>query len=206
MALAACLLVVPLAQAQSASSRVDRLTELVVQTVPMGKVFDMLAADDPAWPMQEKPDAVGPGQLACLRDELSPSGYQRMKRTEVVAYVAENPGQVEADIAVLEAGGARLMGVMMMAGVEQERTGVPADEQKIMSEAGPGELEAFMQMMAGPDQAPLRGLLGIGNAFGAELSAEENESAGEQAGGDLATRVMLKAMSNCSVSTEVLFN
>ena len=45
LATAVTVCVAPLAQAQSASTPVDRLTELVVQTVPMGKVFDMLAAE-----------------------------------------------------------------------------------------------------------------------------------------------------------------
>jgi hypothetical protein len=205
MSAAGCVAALP-AFAQSASDRVARLTDLVVETVPMGVVFESLAATSPDWPVQEKPDAVSAGQLACLRDELSDGGYRRMKRTEVVAYVAENPRQADADIAVLEAGGAKMMGRLMLAGVEQERTGVPVDQAQIMGEASEQELAAFMQMMTDPGQAALRKLLGIGNAYDAERSAQENESAGEEAGADLATRVMLKAMSNCDVSTDVLFN
>ncbi|KFN46929.1 hypothetical protein [Arenimonas metalli] len=191
--------------AQSSGDRVARLTDLVVQTVPMGEIFETLAATSSDWPLQEKPGAVSAGQLACLRDELSEAGYRRMKRTEVVAYVAENPGQADADIAVLEDGGARMMSRLMMAGVEQERSGVPVDEATIMGESSPEELAAFMQMMTAPDQTGLRKLLGIGNAYAAERSAEENESAGEDAGADLATRVMMKAMSNCDVPVNVLF-
>ena len=206
MLCAAGVFAAPLALAQSGGDRVSRLTDLVVRTVPMGRVFEMLAADSPDWPMQDRPGAVTAGQLACLRDELSPDGYRRMKRTEVVAYVAENAGQVEADIAVLEAGGARMMSQLMLAGVEQERTGVPVDQDEILGQASPAELEAFMQMMTGEEQARLRGLLGIGNAFDAARSAEENESAGEQAGGDLATRIMLKALATCDVDRDALFN
>lgn len=191
--------------ADSAGARVARLTDLVVRTVPMGEVFTMLARSDADWPVQDNPGAVSAGQLACLRDELSNDGYRRMKRTEVIAYVAENPGRADADIAVLEAGGAKMMNRLMLAGVEQERTGVPVDQAKIMGEATAGELAAFMQMMTGPEQTALRKLLGIGNAYDAERSAEENESAGEDAGADLATKVMLKAMSNCDVPTDVLF-
>ena len=150
-------------------------------------------------------DAVSRGQLACLRDELSDAGYRRMKRTEVVAYVAENPANVDADIAVLEAGGARMMSTLMLAGVEQERTGVPVDQNEILAQASEEETAAFMQMMTGAEQSKLRRLMGIGNAFDAARSAEENETAGESAGADLATRVIMKAMSNCDVPYKVLF-
>ena len=201
---AGCLAALP-AFAQSSGDRVARLTDLVVQTVPMGEIFTMLADTSPEWPMQEKPGAVSAGQLACLRDELSNDGYRRMKRTEVVAYVAENSAEVNADIAVLERGAAKTMRALMLAGVEQERTGVAVDQNEILGQATPDELAAFMQMMTDEKQSKLRRLLGIGNAFDAARSAEENESAGEAAGGDLATRVMLKAMSNCSVPSSVLF-
>jgi hypothetical protein len=201
---AGCLAALP-AFAQSSGDRVARLTDLVVQTVPMGEIFETLAATSPDWPLQEKPGAVGAGQLACLRDELSEAGYRRMKRTEVVAYVAENPSLVDADIAVLEAGGARMMSTLMLAGVEQERTGVPVDQNEILAQASEQETAAFMQMMTGAEQSKLRRLMGIGNAFDAARSADENESAGEEAGADLATRVMTKAMSNCDVPVSVLF-
>ena len=56
-----------------------------------------------------------------------------------------------------------------------------------------------------PDYAPLRRLADIGNAFDAGASAEENEASGEAAGSDMATRVMLGAMSACDVPTSVLF-
>jgi len=192
--------------AQSVDPRIARLTDLVVQTVPMGEIFDGLAAANPAFPVQENPDAVSAGQLACLRHELSSPGYRRMKRADVVAYVDRHPGAVDADIAVLELGAARMMSRLMLAGVEEELTGVPVDEQAVMASAGEGELEAFMQMMTGPEHARLRGLLGIGDAYDAQRSAEENESAGEQAGGDLATKVMLTAMSSCDVSIDALFD
>lgn len=193
------------AQAQSNGSQVERLTDLVVQTMPMGQIFDMLSADDPNWPVQEDPDAVSRGQLACLRDELSPAGYRRLKRTEVVAYVAENAARVDADIDVLANGGARVMNMLVMAGAESERTGVVADENEILSRASEDELAAFMAMFAGEEYSPLRALLGIGNAFAAENSAEENEAAGEEAGSDLATRVMFKSLDTCGIDRDALF-
>lgn len=186
-------------------ARVDRLTDLVVQAIPLGVLFDSLADQDPNWPMQEKPDAVSAQQLGCLRRELSVDGYRRAKRSDVAAYAQRHSSLLEQDIRVLDEGAAAMMGKLMQAGVEQERTGVPADQNALMGQAPPDQLAAFMSFMTSPDYAPLRRLAGIGNAYDNGRSTEENENAGEAAGADLATSVMLKAMGRCDVPSSVLF-
>jgi len=186
-------------------AQVDRLTDLVVRAIPLGTIFESLSEADPNWPMQEKPEAVTADQLGCLRRELSSDGYRRTKREDAAAYVKQHPSSLEQDLRVLDEGAAMMMGKLMLAGVEQERTGVPVDESALMGQASPEQLAAFMSFMTSPDHASLRRLAGIGNAFDHERSAEENESAGEAAGADLATRVMLKAMGRCEVPSSVLF-
>lgn len=201
--LAALFALAPVASADEA--RIERLTDLVVRAIPMGQIFETLALADPAWPMQEKPDAVSKAQLGCLRAELSPSGYRRSKRAEVAEYFAANPSRFDQDIRILEQGAATLMNKMMIAGVEQERTGKAVDEAALLAESTPEQLMAFMSFMTAPDYAPLRALAGFGNAFNASASAEENEASGEAAGSDMATRVMLGAMSTCDVPVSALF-
>ena len=186
-------------------ARVDRLNDLVVRAIPLGMIFDDLARRDPQWPMQAKPDAVSKNQLRCLRRELSDDGYRKAKRADVVTYIGRYPSAVDQDIRVLDDGAAMMMGKLMMAGVEQERTGIEVDQNALMSEAEPEQLAAFMSFMTSPDHASLRGLAGIGNAFDSGRSAEENENAGEAAGADLATKVILRAMGSCDVPTSVLF-
>lgn len=186
-------------------AQVERLTDLVVQAIPMGMIFDSLSEADPNWPMQEKPDAVTPAQLGCLRRELSADGYRRTKREDAAAYIEQHPSSLEQDIRVLDEGAALMMGKLMLAGVEQERTGIPVDQNALMGQASPEQLAAFMSFMTSPDHASLRRLAGIGNAFDHGRSAEENENAGEAAGADLATRIMLKAMGRCEVPSSVLF-
>ncbi|WP_295361678.1 hypothetical protein [Arenimonas sp.] len=202
--LAALLVLAPVASADEA--RIDRLTDLLVQAIPMGSIFETLADEDPNWPMQEKPGAVTKTQLGCLRGQLSASGYRRTKRAEVAEYASKNAGLLDQDIRVLSEGGAFLMGKLMLAGVEQERTGVAVSEAEVMGQATPEQLMSFMSFMTAPDYAPLRRLAGIGNAFDASATAEENEASGEAAGSDMATRVMLAAMSACDVPTSVLFD
>jgi len=201
--LAALLVLAPVASADPA--RIERLTDLLVQAIPMGSIFETLANEDPNWPMQENPGAVSKAQLGCLRGELSASGYRRAKRAEVAEYAGRHADLLDQDIRVLSEGGAFLMGKLMLAGVEQERTGVPVSEAEVMGQATPEQLIAFMSFMTAPEFGPLRRLAGIGNAFDVGASAEENEASGEAAGSDMATRAMLRAMSACEVSTSVLF-
>ena len=204
--LAALLALAPSMAPAAEKARLDRLTDLVVSAIPLGAIFDGLLQSDPKWPMQEAPDRVSPSQLACLRNELSSGGYRRAKRTEVATYAARNAARIERDIEVLEGGAALLMGKLMMAGVEQETTGVPIDQAALMAESTPEQLAAFMSFMTAPDYAPLRQLAGIGDAFDASADGDENEQRGEAAGADLATRVMLGGMQRCDVPTSVLFN
>ena len=190
----------------TADARIDRLNDLVVRAIPLGIIFDDLARQDPKWPMQAKPEAVNAKQLRCLRRELSDDGYRKAKREDVVAYAGRHPSVIDQDIRVLDEGAAMMMGKLMMAGVEQERTGIEVDQNALMSEAEPEQLAAFMSFMTSPDHAALRGLAGIGNAFDSQRSAEENENAGEAAGADLATRMILRAMGRCDVPSSVLFD
>lgn len=190
----------------SSGAKTDRLTDLMVELVPMGKIFEMLAKDNPKWPVQDKPEAVTPVQLSCLRAELSNTGYRRAKRKDVAEYVAENPSRIDAEVKLLEGGAAALMGRLMMAGAEGERTGVKMSEQEVLAGATPEQLASFMAFMTAPDHEALRKLSGIGNAFSTSKSASENEQSGEAAGENLATQVMLRAMGECKVSMEALFN
>ena len=181
------------------------MTDLQVQMMPFGAIFDMLAKSDPKWPLQEKPDAVTPTQLGCLRGELSTPGYRRYKQAQVAAYLAANPSRAASEIALLEQGAAELFGKLVLAGADGERSGVQADPQTVLKEASPEQMMSFMTFFGDPNHAELRKLSGLGDAISPGKSASENESAGEQLGSTITLQVMLKAMSTCEVPTSVLF-
>lgn len=193
------------AESAAAESNVQRMTDLQVKMMPFGAIFDMLAKADPKWPMQEKPDAVTPTQLGCLRGELSTPGYRRYKQAQVEAYLAANPSRVASEIALLEQGAAELFGKLVLAGADSERSGVQADPQTVLKEATPEQMSSFMSFFGDPNNAELRKLSGLGDAISPGKSASENESAGEQLGSTITLQVMLKAMSTCEVPTSVLF-
>ena len=189
----------------AAESDVQRMTDLQVKMMPFGAIFDMLAKGDPKWPLQEKPDAVTPTQLRCLRGELSTPGYRRYKQAQVEAYLADNPSRAASEIALLEQGAAELFGKLVLAGADGERSGVQADPQTVLKEASPEQMMSFMTFFGDPNHAELRKLSGLGDAISPGKSASENESAGEQLGSTITLQVMLKAMSTCEIPTSVLF-
>ena len=188
-----------------AASTAARMTDLQVRMMPFGAIFDSLASGNPHWPMQDKPDAVTPKQLACLRDELSTPGFRRYKLAQVETYIAANPSRVDAEIELLEQGAADLFGTLVAAGAESERTGVEADPAVVLKDASPEQMLSFVTFFSDPNYAELRKLSGLGDALSIDKSAEENESAGEKIGSTMTMQIMLSAMSTCSVPTAVLF-
>jgi hypothetical protein len=195
--------------AQAASSKdtaeVEQMTDLLVEMLPFGHIFEMAAKADPKWPMQEKPGAIKPEKLSCLRGELSTDGYRRMKMAEVKAYAETNTSRMKSDLELLSNGASLLFGKLMMAGVESERSGTQVDPADIMKQATPEQMMSFVTFFSDPNYTGLRKLAGIGDALGMNKSVGENESAGEQLGASLATQAMLKAMTNCDVPMSVLF-
>lgn len=185
-------------------AQVERLTREVAKMLPMGAIFEMLAKDDPAWPMQHNPAAVSEGQLACLRSELSQEGELRRVREMVVEYVDANPGRVENDLELLEGGASEAMSRMVIAGAEQERTGVPADTNQVLAGLSPEQVGNFMSFFTEERYAPLREMAGFGDALSTDKTVEENEAAGEKLGSGLALKVMLRAMGTCEVPMSAL--
>lgn len=179
---------------------VDILTDLVVTMMPLGKIFESIAAEDPAWPFQHQPGRATQSQLSCMRSELSTEGFRRLKRKYVEIYAAEHRDTLKADIQLLESGVAELFGKMVMAGADAERKGVEADTDAIMKSATPAEIESFTLFFDEPKLLELRKLAGVGNTLSNEKIKDENETAGEQLGQDIASKFMSTAMKTCEVN------
>lgn len=181
-------------------SNEDRMADAIVKMVPLGRIFEDVAAGDPKWPMQDAPPgAVTDEQLGCMRAELTQEGYRRSKRAEVDAYASANPSRMADDLRLLEGGAADLFGKLVLAGAKSERTGVAVDAQAVLKSSTPEQFLSFMTLLSDPNYAELRKLTGVGNALGVTKSAAENEDAGEQIGSSLAVQQMIKSMSTCKV-------
>jgi hypothetical protein len=176
-----------------------RLLDAIVEMMPFGKVFDLMAAENAAWPFQDVMDKVDAGQLACVRSELSSDGYRRYQLPRVTTYAANNAGRIDKDLAVLDAGAAPLMGKLVIAGAEGERKGIEVNPEVVLAGATPAQLDAFMAVFSDADYAGLRELAGFGEALDPNKTEAENEAAGEKVGGDFASRLMLRALAQCDV-------
>jgi len=180
-------------------ARVERMTDAMVQLVPLGRVFDTLAVADPVWPSQGMEDQISVAELRCARDELSSAGYRRYVRNRVQEHVQAHPERFDLEIETLEGGAAELFGKLIIAGAEGERTGVEVDPEVVLEGATADQMVAFMTFFSDPEFAGLRKLAGIGESLGQAKDAESSEKAGEQAGNDLAATVMLNALQACGI-------
>ena len=204
---ASLVLASPLALASAGAgqgAKIERLLDAMVEMMPFGRVFDMLASQDPTWPLTGAADRVDAGALACLRGELSSAGYRRYQLPLVTAYAVNNPDRVEKDLALLEGGGAALFGKLVIAGAEGERTGVEVNPEVVLADATPEQLTAFMEVFSDPGAAGLRELAGFGEALDLDKSEAENEAAGEKVGGDLAGMLLQRALRTCRVDPQLL--
>lgn len=190
---------------QPSDAQVDRLTDILVDMLPLGPVLDEAQRVDVQWPLKESAGSVKPGQLACMRKELSSEGYRRSKRNLVLAYAQANSSRLDNDIKLLTDGAAPLFGNLVAGGIAAGQKGTEFDPKEAMKSATPEQFLSFMTFMIEPKHAPLRELSGIGDAFNPTHSTQENEKAGEGLGASLVIKLMVGAMSTCDVPPSTLF-
>jgi hypothetical protein len=176
--------------------RVDRLTDLVVEMVPVGKIMGMVAGTNPKWPMHDNPGTVDDRQLACLRGELNDASYRRMKRAEVADYVIDHPDSVDAQIALLESGPARFFGLSALGGARSRLLGEKFDADALERTASTAELEAVERVAGAAEYRELRDLSGLTvllNAGNPQIKKSANGMTG------LLSSIFLRAMERCEV-------
>ena len=197
---AALLALVPfVASAQSADAQADRLTEVMMQMLPFGKILDDAAAADAQWPLQGKADKVSPTQLGCLRNELSSTGYRRAKRAEALEYAKANPTRVGADLTLLNGGAASEFADFINAGGSEAQGGKKVEATEVMKKMKADQMLSFVEFITDAKHAPLRELVGIGEAFDPAKSSQENSDSGKSVGTRLVLKLMLGAMNTCDV-------
>lgn len=200
LAMALCCAPAVLAQTAPADeAHVDRMTDSMVQLLPLGQVFEMFASQDPSWPMQARPDAVTPEQLSCLRTELSQEGFRRAKRRQVAEYAAAHPERMPDEVRLLEEGAAEVLGRLVNAGVNDMATGQAPDVDAVIKGATEQQMVAATRFVEDPALAPLRELSGIGEVFNTDLPPSEQAAAGERLGANVARQFMLAATRTCQV-------
>jgi hypothetical protein len=201
------LIVAPSALAQDVSTgQVAAMTDALVEMLPFGRVLDDAAAHDPAWPMQQKANAVTVEQLACLRQELSSEGYRRSKHAAVEAYAKANPSRFAGDLKLLDGGAATMFGKLVRTGfAKKDGDDSDTDTMSVLKSSSSEELLSFMTFFSDPEYAQLRTLSGIGNSLDINKSSAENEAIGQGLGSSMVMKLMISAMASCNVPPSAIF-
>ena len=179
---------------------VQRLTDLVIQAMPYGTVMDTLAEKDPAWPLLTKAPQFSAGQLTCVRNEMSSSGYRSAKFEEVRQFAAAHPESVAGDIKLLEDGAALVTGKLIRAGIAAHESGVPVDTKSVLKSVPAQQAAAFMTFLLAPKYASLRDLSGLGEMFDMSKSTEENRQIGKLGSAAIFMKYSFRAMGICGIS------
>lgn len=157
--------------------QIQRLTDLVVETMPLGEVQDHSMAADPTWPLKQRASRISAEQLACIRSQLSSSAYRVARAKDVRDFANAHADEVADAIKVLEGGAAKVSHGFVMGGVRARETGTPLDPAKDMKSITGSEMIAYTKYEYDPKFADLRNLTGIGDANDPAKSSEERHQA-----------------------------
>lgn len=157
--------------------QIQQLTDLVVETIPLGEVQDHSMAADPTWPLKQKASRISAEQLACIRSQLSSAAYRVARMKDVRAFADEHADEVAGAIKVLASGAAKVSHGFVMGGVRARETGTPLDPAKDMKAVTGVEMIAYTNYEYDPKFADLRNLTGIGDANDPAKSADERHQA-----------------------------
>jgi hypothetical protein len=180
-----------------APSDSDLLTALVVRAWPIGTMLQASLDKDPNWPAGGKASQIGPSRLKCLRQQLSPEGYQQSRKAAVDQFIQHHPDQVQDAIDVLQQGGADVMGAAFQAGLKSERTGGDIIKD-VAPNFTPTQFGKFMELTQNDKYQPLRRLLFDDSSF------PSDEHAGANVGKTFGLQLMRNAMNHCRVPMQDL--
>lgn len=188
---------------QSVQSTPDaaRLARAASHLMPLGRVLEAAAAEDPKWPINHKPDAMDATQLACVRQNLRQPQFQELMAKRAADYVRDNPARVADDIRLLEGGGGQLFARMINEGIVAGREKREVDIMKVVGASKPEDIAGMMTLANDPRQQPLRELIGFNQTIS---NGETGKAAGENAALTFMLPMLMAAMTTCNVPASAL--
>jgi len=179
-------------------SDAERLTALVIRAMPMEAMLQSSLDKDRNWPVGGRAAAkIEPARLQCLRQRLSPEGYQASRKEAVDAFIQRHPDQVQDAIAVLEQGGAEVMGATFQAGLQAGRAGGAPQSQNAAGSLTPAQLSQFTDLSQNDKYQPLRQLLMGKSRF------PSGKRAGADVGKTIGLQLIRDALNHCNVPMSV---
>lgn len=184
---------------QVTEQQIQHLTDLVVETMPMGEIMDHSIAADPTWPLKQKASRVSAEQLRCLRDQLSSASYRAAKLKEVRAFAGLHANEVADDTKVLDDGAAQVSNRLVLGGARAHEMGAPPNPGKDLQSITGSEMIAYTSYEYDPKYADLRNLTGIGDANDPAKPADERHQAMAAKMLVLNMDTMYRAMDACHI-------
>ena len=157
--------------------QIQQLTDLVVETLPMGEIMDRLSAAAPTWPLKQRASRVSAEQLSCMRGQLSSTNYRATKLQDVRAFASAHADEVADDIKLLENGAAQVSHKLVLGGARAHEMGAPGNPGKDLQSVTASEMIAYTRYEYDPKYAALRDLTGIGDANDPAKSPDERHQA-----------------------------
>ncbi|MCC6757757.1 MAG: hypothetical protein IT474_07305 [Arenimonas sp.] len=180
----------------------SRMADVAVRVMPIGRIMEMAAAENPAWPgsADSRLDAE---RLACLRDNLRAPAYRKVVERRVADYAHAEPARFAEDLTVLEGDAGRLFAKLMSAGMESKFSGSENrfDPTALLKDETPEALAQMVLLANDPRYTPLRAMLGIGAQI---VDGESGRKVGQAAGLTLMLPALSDAMTVCNVRFEEL--
>lgn len=179
----------------------QRMIAAVAEVMPVGKIMTDVAASDPYWP-SSKARNPNPTKLSCMRANLKEDGYRKVLASRVDSYASSNGDRFGSDLALMEGEGAKLFSKIMMAGARSATHGENTELSALLKEATPRGMLDLMRLANDPENAPLRGLMGMESAIGAD--EKNGKQIGENAGMTMMLPMLVDAMEICKVKMDEL--
>lgn len=180
----------------------SRMTDAAVRVMPIGRIMEMAAAGNPAWPGSAD-SRLDSERLACLRGNLGTSAYRKVVERRVADYARAEPARFADDLAVLEGDAGRLFAKLMSAGMESKFSGGANrfNPDALLKDETPEALAQMVLLANDPLYTPLRAMLGIGAQI---VDGESGRKVGQAAGLTLMLPALSDAMTVCNVRFEEL--
>lgn len=183
---------------QAPADLVERFADAYVQLLPLGRVMDLAAAKDAHWPLGEKAGMVSGAQLGCVRRAMSSPVVTPRQRQAARDYAHAHPATLQADLQILEAGAARVLGQAMVWGAEGKTT-------QPLAGATAAEARAVAAFVLEPRYADLRRATGVAQMLGASTQSSQAIQGGRGVAQGLLVHHLTDAFLSCHIPVKLLY-
>jgi len=142
-------------------AEIARLAELSFQALPLAGAVGMVAAREPAWPFQARPDAVDARQLACVRARMDEDHLRQALLERTRRHARADPEGMRDGLRFLEDDGAKLFREIMTRSVSAAADGHALDVQALEASAPAQQRQALLTLLVDRRYRPLRALFGM---------------------------------------------